>query len=37
MTGQLKLAGPLTKILKAPKAAVELVNCAKEIETKWPT
>lgn len=36
MRGQLKLTGPLTKILKAPKAAVELVNCAKKIDTKWP-
>jgi putative sterol carrier protein len=32
---QLKLQGPMTKILKAPKAAVELVNCAKLLDTEW--
>jgi putative sterol carrier protein len=36
MGRHLKLDGPMTKILKAPKAAVELVNCAKEIDTQWP-
>jgi putative sterol carrier protein len=36
MSRQLKLSGPMTKILKAPKAAVELVNCATKIDTEWP-
>jgi putative sterol carrier protein len=36
MTRQLKLQGPMTKILKAPKAAVELVNCAGDLDTEWP-
>lgn len=36
MTGKLKVKGPLAKILKAPKAAIELVNCAKAIDTQWP-
>jgi putative sterol carrier protein len=35
-SGRLKLSGPMLKILKAPKAAIELVNCAKTIETEWP-
>ena len=35
-TRKLKLKGNIMKVLKAPKAAVELVNCAKEIETAWP-
>lgn len=33
---QLKLKGSMMKILKSPKAAIELVNCAKEIDTIWP-
>ena len=33
---RLKLSGPMMKIMKAPKAAIELVNCAKTIETEWP-
>ena len=36
MTKKLKLTGPMAKILKAPKAAVELVNCAKKLDTQWP-
>ena len=35
-TRRLKLSGPMMKILKAPKAAIELVNCAKAIDTEWP-
>jgi len=35
MGRHLKLDGPMTKILKSPKAAIELVNCAKEIDTEW--
>ena len=33
---KLKLKGNLMKVLKAPKAAVELVNCAREVDTEWP-
>lgn len=33
---KLKLKGPLIKIMKAPKAAIELVNCAKALDTAWP-
>jgi putative sterol carrier protein len=33
---QLKLQGNLMKIMKAPKAAVELVNCCAKLDTKWP-
>lgn len=37
ITGRkLKLQGNLMQVLKAPKAAVELVNCCKEIDTSWP-
>jgi putative sterol carrier protein len=35
-TRRLKLSGPMMKIMKAPKAAIELVNCAKVIDTQWP-
>jgi putative sterol carrier protein len=35
-TRQLKLKGSMMKILKSPKAAVELVNCARQIDTTWP-
>jgi len=36
MTRQLKLQGKMTKIMKAPKAATELVNCCTFIKTEWP-
>ena len=36
LQGKLKLKGNLMKVLKAPKAAVELVNCARELDTEWP-
>jgi putative sterol carrier protein len=36
MGRQLKLKGPMAKVLKSPKAAVELVNCAKTLDTEWP-
>ncbi len=37
LTGrQLKLKGNMLKILKTPKAAIELVNCSKTLDTKWP-
>jgi putative sterol carrier protein len=36
MSRQLKLKGPMVKILKMPKAAIELVNAAMTVETTWP-
>jgi putative sterol carrier protein len=36
VTRQLKLSGPLVKVMRAPKAAMELVNCCTRIETQWP-
>lgn len=36
MQKKLALTGNMMKVLKAPKAAVEMVNCAKEIDTSWP-
>jgi len=34
---QLKLSGSLPKIMKAPKAAGELVNSCALVETSWPS
>ncbi|UCG54615.1 MAG: SCP2 sterol-binding domain-containing protein [Dehalococcoidia bacterium] len=36
VTRQLKLQGNLMKIMKAPKAALELVNCCTLIPTEFP-
>ena len=36
MTRQLKLQGTMTKIMKYPKAATELVNCCTFVDTTWP-
>ena len=36
MQKRLALTGNMMKVLKAPKAAVEMVNCAREIDTSWP-
>jgi putative sterol carrier protein len=36
ITGQLKLKGTLSKIMRAPKAAAELVNCATRVSTEFP-
>jgi putative sterol carrier protein len=36
ITGQLKLKGTLSKIMRAPKAAAELVNCATKVPTEFP-
>ncbi len=36
VTRQLKLSGPLVKVMRAPRAAMELVNCCTKIETQWP-
>ncbi len=35
MTRQLKLKGNMLKILKATKAATELVNCCTRVDTLW--
>jgi putative sterol carrier protein len=37
MSGQLKLKGNKMAILKAPKAATELVACATRLDTEWPS
>lgn len=34
---QLKMQGKMSKVLKAPKAAVELVNSCALVDTSWPT
>lgn len=36
VTRQLKLKGNLMKIMKAPKAAMELVNCCTLVPTEFP-
>jgi putative sterol carrier protein len=36
MTGQLKLRGNMMKIMRAPKAAAELVNCCTLVPTQFP-
>jgi putative sterol carrier protein len=36
VTRQLKLQGNLMKIMKAPKAALELVNCCTLVPTEFP-
>ena len=36
VTRQLKLQGNLMKIMKAPKAAMELVNCCTLVPTEFP-
>lgn len=35
MTGQLKLQGTMSKIMRFPKAASELVNCATRVPTEF--
>jgi putative sterol carrier protein len=35
VTRQLKLKGPLTKVLRAPMAAMNLVACCTHIDTEW--
>ena len=35
MTKKLTLQGNKMKVLKAPKAAVEMVNCCASIDTEW--
>jgi putative sterol carrier protein len=36
MSRQLKQTGSLSKIMKSPKAATELVNACSAIDTEWP-
>ncbi len=33
---QLKMQGNMMKVMKAPKAAVELVNSCAQVDTSWP-
>jgi putative sterol carrier protein len=37
ITGQLKLKGTMSKIMRFPKAAAELVNCATKVPSEFPT
>ena len=37
VTGQLKLKGTLSKIMRAPRAATELVNCATRVPSEFPS
>jgi putative sterol carrier protein len=36
MKKQLKLDGPMMKVMKAPKAATELVAACTRLDTQWP-
>ena len=36
MTGRLNLKGDMAQIMKMPRAAVELTNCAVAVETEFP-
>jgi putative sterol carrier protein len=36
MTRQLKLKGKMTKIMRMPKTATELVKCCTRVDTQWP-
>jgi len=36
VTRQLKLKGNLVKVMRAPRAAAELVRCCGQVETEWP-
>ena len=37
ITGRLKLKGTMSKVMRFPKAAAELVNCATLVPTKFPS
>jgi putative sterol carrier protein len=37
ITGQLKLTGTMSKIMRYPKAAAELVNCSTKVPTEFPS
>jgi len=34
---QIKMKGNMMKVMKAPKAAIELVNACAKVDTEWPT
>jgi putative sterol carrier protein len=34
---QIKMKGNMMKVMKAPKAATELVNSCAKVDTEWPT
>lgn len=36
ITRRLKLKGNMLKVMRAPKAAKELVNCCAQVDTAWP-
>jgi putative sterol carrier protein len=36
VTRRLKLKGPMMKVMKAPKAAIELVQACAGLDTEWP-
>jgi putative sterol carrier protein len=36
VTGQLKLKGTMSKIMRFPKAATDLVNCSTKVPTEFP-
>lgn len=36
MSRQLKMQGNMMKVMKAPKAAIELVNSCAQVDTIWP-
>ncbi|MGD2041832.1 MAG: SCP2 sterol-binding domain-containing protein [Anaerolineae bacterium] len=37
ITGQLKLSGTMSKVMRFPRAAAELVNCATKVPTEFPS
>jgi putative sterol carrier protein len=37
ITGKLKLQGTMSKVMRFPKAAAELVNCATKVPTEFPS
>jgi putative sterol carrier protein len=37
MSRQLKLKGNMTKIIRVPNAAIQLVECCTRIDTEWPS
>ena len=37
MTKKLKMKGPMMKVMKSPKAAIELVEACTRLDTDWPS
>lgn len=37
MTKKLKMKGPMMKVMKSPKAAIELVEACTRLDTEWPS